>query len=83
MKFKPVSLGITTGILWGVTLMILTVISFYTDYGKSFLESLPQSIYPGFSISIQGSFVGLAIGFFDGLIFGSVFGWLYNKIARV
>ncbi len=81
MKFKPLRLGITAGIIWGTTLLILTLLSHYIGYGRTFLESLPQSIYPGYDISIEGSFIGLIIGFFDGVIFGSIFGWLYNKIA--
>jgi hypothetical protein len=38
-------------------------------------------IYHGYTISPTGSFIGLVWAFFDGLIGGAVFGWIYNKIV--
>lgn len=82
MKFKLFALGVTTGILWGLTLFAVTLLSVYTGYGEKFLHALPQSMYPGYDISVKGSFFGLIIGFFDGVVFASIFGWIYNKIAE-
>jgi len=83
MKLKPVALGITAGIVWGGCIFLTTLLSLYTGYARSFLEALPQALYPGYSISISGSFIGLVLGFIDGFVSGAIFGWLYNKIARV
>ena len=38
-------------------------------------------IYRGYNISALGSVIGLAWAFFDGLIGGAIFAWLYNLLA--
>jgi len=82
MKLKPLALGIALGIVWGGALFFTTLLSVFTGYGKLFLEALPQSIYPGYSISLVGSLLGLIYGFLDGLVCGALIGWIYNKIAK-
>jgi hypothetical protein len=81
MRLKPSALGIAIGVVWGVSLFATTWISYYTGYAKAFLEALAVSIYPGYSISPAGSFLGLVYGFFDGLVSGAVIAWLYNRLA--
>ncbi len=82
MKLNPVALGVALGVVWGGALFITTWVSYYTGYGKLFLEVLAQSIYPGYTISPIGSFLGLFYGFLDGLISATLIGWIYNKIAK-
>jgi hypothetical protein len=82
MKLKPLALGIALGVVWGGTLCITTLLSVSTGYGKVFLETLPQSLYPGYSISLLGSFLGLIYGFLDGLVCGLLAGWIYNRIVK-
>lgn len=81
MRFKPLALGLSLGIVWGGVLFITTWVSYFTGYGKLFLEALAVSIYPGYAISPLGSFLGLLYGFIDLLIMGSLVGWIYNRIA--
>ncbi len=81
MRLKPAALGIALGTVWGVSLFITTWISFYTGYGRLFLQTLGESIYPGYSITPWGSFIGLLYGFADGLISGSLIAWIYNKAS--
>jgi len=38
-------------------------------------------IYRGYSLSPIGSVVGLVWAFFDGLVGGAIFAWLYNRFA--
>ena len=38
-------------------------------------------LYRGFNISPLGSVIGLAWAFFDGLIGGLIFAWLYNLLS--
>ncbi|MBI5187615.1 MAG: bacteriophage holin [Nitrospirae bacterium] len=83
MKLRPVALGVALGAVWGGSLFITTWMSYYTGYGKLFLEVLAQSIYPGYAISPIGSFLGLIYGFIDGLISATLIGWIYNKIVKV
>ena len=82
MKFKPVASGLSLGIVWGGALFITTWLSYFTGYGKLFLEALAVSLYPGYTISPVGSFAGLLYGFLDLFIMGSILGWIYNKIVR-
>ena len=81
MKFKPLALGLSLGIVWGSTLFITTWLSYFAGYGRLFLDVLAGSVYPGYTISPAGSFIGLLYGFVDLLIMGTIAGWLYNKIA--
>lgn len=82
MKLKPIALGISLGTVWGSALFITTWLSYFTGYGKSFLEVIAVSIYPGYTISPLGSFLGLFYGFIDFMIVGTLIGWIYNKIVR-
>ncbi|MEC4685997.1 MAG: bacteriophage holin [Nitrospirota bacterium] len=82
MKLKPLALGVALGVVWGGALFFTTWISYHTGYGRLFLQTLAESIYPGYSISPVGSFIGLVYGFLDGLVSGFLIGWIYNKIAR-
>ncbi len=81
MKLKPFALGTSLGIVWGGALFLTTWLCFLTGYGEAFLDAMPGSIYPGYSISPWGSILGLLYGFLDLFIMGSITGWLYNKIA--
>jgi hypothetical protein len=82
MKLRPFALGIALGSVWSAALFITTLLSIYTGYGKSFLEAIPLSLYPGYSISPLGSLLGLIYGFFDGLISGTIIGWIYNIVVK-
>ncbi len=80
--FKPVALGIALGFVWGGALFLTTWLSYFTGYGRFFLVAIPQSLYPGYTISPFGSFLGLIYGFIDGFISGALIGWIYNKIVK-
>jgi hypothetical protein len=82
MKLKPLALGVALGIVWGGSLFFTTWLSYHTGYGRLFLQALAASIYPGYSITPAGSFLGLVYGFLDGLTAGFLIGWIYNKIIR-
>ena len=81
MKLRPFALGTGLGIVWGVSLFLTTWISYVTGYADLFLNTMAGSIYPGYSISPAGSFLGLIYGFLDGLIGGAVVAWIYNKVV--
>lgn len=80
MKLNVKAFALTCGILWGLGVFVLTwwVIMFDGATGEI---TLLGKIYRGFSISPAGSFIGLVWGFFDALIGGAIFAWLYNVIA--
>ncbi len=80
MKLRSLYLGISLGIVWGFSIFITTWLSYFTGYGRLFLEVLAGSIYPGYSITPMGSFVGLFYGFIDGVVSGSIIAMIYNKL---
>jgi hypothetical protein len=81
MKLRPIAFGIALGAVWGGALFMTTWLSYFTGYGRLFLEVLAQSIYPGYTITPSGSFLGLLYGFLDGLVSATLIGWIYNKIV--
>jgi hypothetical protein len=80
MKLNIKAFALTCGLVWGLGLFFLTwwIIAFDGVTGE---PTLIGRLYRGYSISPLGSLVGLVWAFFDGLIGGAVFAWLYNKIA--
>ncbi len=76
-KLNPLKLGLAAGIMWALVLFCMTWVSMYTGYGMFWLSQW-MDIYPGFELSMVGSFVGLVYGFIDGFVCLFIFGWLYN-----
>ena len=74
------ALGFAGGILWGVSLAFITIVSVYTGYASLFLHMI-SDLYPGFDVSLSGALIGLSYGFLDGFIGFYLIGWLYNRFA--
>lgn len=81
MKFDAKRFAIAGGIVWAICLFVTTLISTYTGFAKPFLDGI-ASIYPGYSISLIGSVVGLIYGFFDVFIGVYIFVWVYKKLGK-
>jgi hypothetical protein len=81
-KINPVGLGVGLGTVWGVSLFITTWVSYYTGYAELFLNTMAKSIYPGYSITPLGSFLGLVYGYIDGILGGLVIGWIHNRFVK-
>ena len=80
MRLNIKAFALTCGLVWGLGLFCLTwwVIAFEGSTGD---VTLIGHIYRGYTVSPTGSVVGLVWGFFDGLVGGAVFAWLYNVLA--
>jgi hypothetical protein len=80
MKLNVKAFALTCGIIWGLGLFFLTwwVIAFEGATGD---PTIIGKLYRGYTISPVGSVIGLVYAFFDALIGGAIFAWLYNKIA--
>ncbi len=76
----PTKLGLAGGIIWAISMFICTLLAVYTGYSKEFLM-LMSSIYPGYTVSLGGSIVGLIYGFFDAFIGLFLLAWLYNMFV--
>ena len=81
MKLNVSAFALACGIIWGLGLFTLTwwIIAFD---GSTHEITLIGRVYRGYDISPLGSLVGLVWGFFDALIGGAIFAWLYNWLSR-
>jgi hypothetical protein len=79
MKLNIKAWALTCGLIWGLGLFFLTwwIIAFDGSTGE---VTLIGRLYRGYSISAMGSLVGMIWAFFDGLIGGAIFAWLYNRL---
>lgn len=80
MKLSVKAFALTSGILWGAAVCLVTLWLIVLGYGGSIMSRLDH-FYFGYSFSVVGAFVGLAYGFVDGAVCGALFAWLYNKLA--
>jgi hypothetical protein len=77
---KAVALGLAGGVLWGASMLVMTLISVFTGYAGLYLHVL-ESVYPGFHVSISGAFIGLVYGFIDGFVALWILGLLYRLFS--
>lgn len=70
------------GILWGVSLFLWTLAAASSlGWGKELLNLL-VGVYPYYTISVSGAFIGLVVGFIDCAIGCALFAWLYNFFSK-
>ena len=81
MKLNIRAFALAFGLIWGLGLFILTwwIIAFDGATGE---VTLIGKVYRGYNITSIGSIIGLVWGFFDGLVGGAIFAWLYNLLLR-
>lgn len=78
-KKKLQRVAATGGIVWGLTMFLTTVLSVYTGYAQPFLNAM-ASIYPGYTISMEGSVIGMVYGFFDVFLCIYIIAYVYDKL---
>ena len=80
MKLDIKAFAVSCGLLWGVSLFILTwwIIAFE---GATCEVTMIGRLYRGYTISPAGSMVGLAWGLIDGFFCGLILAWLYNVLV--
>jgi hypothetical protein len=80
MKLDIRAFAWSCALIWGLGLFLLTwwIIAFD---GSSQEVTLIGQVYRGYTITPAGSVIGLVWAFFDGLIGGAIFAWVYNLIA--
>jgi hypothetical protein len=80
VKLNVWAFAFTCAILWGLGVFCLTWWVIYFEGQTGEVTALGH-LYRGYNISMSGSFIGLVWAFFDGLIGGLIFAWLYNLLA--
>ncbi len=83
MKLNARALGFAAGVIWGLTLLVTTLICLWSarSYGRHFLYMV-TSIYPGYTITTGGALLGLCYAFVDGFVGGWLVAVLYNFFAK-
>ena len=79
MQLNKKALGLAAGILWGLSLLLMTAWAVMAEGGNT-LQVLSR-FYVGYSVSWTGALIGLVYGFLDGFVGGWLLAWLYNKFA--
>ena len=82
MKLNVKAFALAGGILWGVSMFILTwwIMMFTGNTGDPTIVG--KMYYIGYSISPLGSLIGAVYGFFDVGFACAIFALLYNKLAK-
>jgi len=73
--------GLACGILWGVLVLLMGWAAALIGWTSAMVDVF-ASIYIGYSASFVGAIIGAIWAFFDGLIGGYIFVWLYNKLNK-
>lgn len=80
MKLDIRAFALSCALVWGLGLFLATwwIIGFD---GASTDPTLLGKLYRGYSVTPAGSVIGLVWGFFDALLGGAIFAWLYNLLV--
>ncbi len=80
MKLNVKAFALTSSLVWGIGVFLCTwwIIAFDGASGEI---TVLGRLYRGYTISPEGSIIGLGWALADGLIGGAIFAWLYNLIA--
>lgn len=80
MKLNVGAFALTAGLVWGVSILIVTW-WFMIAGTESPATTMLNQIYFGYSVSAVGSVIGLVWGFVCGTVCGGIFAWLYNYLS--
>jgi len=81
MKLSIKGMALSLGVVWGLSVFIITILALQFGYGIELLIML-TGLYPGFAISYPGAFLGLIYGFVDGVLTGLIVAWVYNRLTK-
>lgn len=76
-RLCSVALGISFGLVVGLSMMLLAWAGFHWNYATSIID-MYATVFPGYEATVKGGFVGLGWGFLEGFIFGVLLAWFYN-----
>jgi protoporphyrinogen oxidase len=81
LKLDPLALGFSFGSVAGVLLMLLTLYTMSLPYIPTTMRlDLLAQIWPGYSVSPEGSILGLFYGFVTGFVTGWLIAFIRNTI---
>lgn len=80
VELNPLRLGIASGIIWGLWLLIMGLGATYANYAVELVNTL-ASVYTGYGPTVIGSIMGLIDGFVCGFVTLFLIAWVYNYLA--
>jgi len=81
MKLNIKSWALTFGIFWALIIEWITVVTFFGKAAIAF-DVLNQFYLHLFCATASGLILNPAIAFIDASIFGALFAWVYNRLAK-
>ncbi len=81
MELRKRALGTALGIVWGVSIFLVTIWAVARGHGQTFSQL--GGYYLGYSVTYVGAVIGLIWGFIHGFIVGVLIAWLYDFFCRV
>ena len=81
MELRKRALGISFGLVWGLTVMLGTWWLLIRDAPGGIVSKL-SAFYFGYSYSWGGAVIGSLWGFVDGFIVGFLIAWIYNQANK-
>lgn len=80
-QLNATAAALSLGILWSLSMLVLTIISLQSGYANEFME-LMADVYPGYEVSGKGAVIGMLYGFADGFIGTWIMVTFYNFFVR-
>lgn len=80
MRFNIRAFALSCALLWSLSVFFMTWWLILFHYQGQEMQLLGE-FYRGFAVSPLGSVIGAIWAFFDALIGGALFAWIYNKLA--
>jgi hypothetical protein len=80
MKLDVKAFALSCAVAWGIGLPLLTWWIMAFD-GASTDPTWIGHVYRGYNLTFTGSLIGGVWAFFDALVGGAVFAWLYDLMA--
>ena len=82
MNLRVRAFALTTGTVCGLAIFTVTLLYLILNYESETLVKIHKVVF-GYTISIQGSFIGFFWGLLYGAIGGGIFAFLYNKFTKL
>jgi hypothetical protein len=73
-----ISFGLALGVSWAIAVFLLGIVASLFGWGVGVAAAL-ASLYIGYGPSFVGAITGAVWAFVDGLIFGVMIAWFYNR----
>ena len=77
MKLDIKAFALALGFWWAAIIFLTTWWMILVVDGTNSMTFF-EKLYPGYSVSLMGSIIGLVWAFFCGAINGAIIAWLYN-----